>query len=59
MAPWGERLRLDLGSGTDLVRSNASHGHAQFDLDVPQYLSRNTRPHGPHAHIELPTALAV
>ncbi|SNS88219.1 putative hydrolase, CocE/NonD family [Geodermatophilus saharensis] len=38
----GERLRLELGSRTDLLRESVGHGYAQFDLPVPPYLSRNT-----------------
>jgi len=49
----GERLRLDVGSRTDLLRSDASHGHAQFDMHVPPYFSRNTLHHGPETYIEL------
>jgi uncharacterized protein len=40
----GERLRFDVGSRTDLLRSDASHGHAQFDMQVPPYFSRPDRP---------------
>jgi uncharacterized protein len=49
----GERLRLDVGSRTDLLRSDVSHGHAQFDMHVPPYFSRNTLHHGPDTYIEL------
>jgi predicted acyl esterase len=38
----GDTLRLQLGSRTDLLRSDVSEGYAQFDLPVPPYLSRNT-----------------
>ncbi len=37
----GERLRLDIGSRTDILRSNVSHGYEQFDMQVPPYFSRN------------------
>jgi uncharacterized protein len=49
----GERLRFDVGSRTDLLRSDVSHGHAQFDMHVPPYFSRNTLHHGPETYIEL------
>jgi putative CocE/NonD family hydrolase len=49
----GERLRLDVGSRTDLLLSDASHGHAQFDMHVPPYFSRNTLHHGPGTYLEL------
>jgi hypothetical protein len=49
----GERPRLEIGSRSDLLRSDASHGHAQFDMQVPPYFSRNTLHHGPDTYIEL------
>jgi predicted acyl esterase len=49
----GERLRLDIASRTDLLRSDVSHGHAQFDMQVPPYYSRNTLHYGPNTYIEL------
>jgi uncharacterized protein len=49
----GERLRVDIGSRTDPLRSDASHGHAQFEMHVPPYFSRNTLHHGPDSYIEL------
>lgn len=49
----GERLRLDIASRTDLLRSDVSHGHAQFDMQVPPYYSRNTIPYGPDSFIEM------
>jgi uncharacterized protein len=49
----GERLRLEIGSRSDLVRSDASHGHAQFEMQVPPYFSRNTLHHGPDTYVDL------
>ena len=49
----GERLRLDIASRTDLLRSDVSHGHAQFDMQVPPYFSRNTLHYGPDSYIEM------
>ncbi len=49
----GERLRFDVGSRTDLLRSDVSHGHAQFDMQVPPYFSRNTVHYGPDSYVEL------
>lgn len=49
----GEKLRLDIGSRLDLVRSDVSHGRAQFDMQVPPYYSRNTLHYGPETYIEL------
>jgi predicted acyl esterase len=52
----GERLRLDIGSRTDLLRSDVSHGHAQFDMQVPPYYSRNTLHFGADTFLELRVA---
>lgn len=49
----GERLRLDIASRTDLLRSDVSHGHAQFDMQVPPYYARNTLHYGPDSYVEL------
>jgi hypothetical protein len=52
----GERLRLDIASRTDLLRSDVSHGHAQFDMQVPPYFSRNTLHYGPDTFLEVRVA---
>ena len=49
----GERLRLDIASRTDLLRSDVSHGHAQFDMQVPPYFSRNAIHYGPDTWLEV------
>lgn len=49
----GERLVLDIASRTDLLRSDVSHGHVQFDMQVPPYFSRNTLHYGSSTYIEL------
>jgi uncharacterized protein len=49
----GERLRLEIGSRTDLLFSDASHGHAQLNMQVAPYFSSNTLHHGPDTYIEL------
>jgi hypothetical protein len=49
----GERLVLDIASRTDLLRSDVSHGHAQFDMQVPPYFSRNNLHYGRNTYIEL------
>ena len=33
--------------------SDVSHGHAQFEMHVPPYFSRNTLHHGPETYVEL------
>jgi uncharacterized protein len=48
-----ERLRLEIGSRTDLLFSDASHGHAQFNMQVPPYFSRDTLHMGADTYIEL------
>jgi putative CocE/NonD family hydrolase len=49
----GEKLRLEIGSRTDLLRSDQSHDHAHFDMQVPPYFSRNTIHYGPESYVEL------
>jgi predicted acyl esterase len=49
----GERLRLDVASRVDLLRSDQSHGHAQFDMQVPPYFARNTIHYGPDTYVEM------
>jgi hypothetical protein len=52
----GERLRLDIASRTDLLRRDVSHGHAQFDMQVPPYHARNTPHYERDTYIELTRA---
>jgi predicted acyl esterase len=49
----GERLRLDIASRTDLLRSDVSHGHAQFDMQIPPYFARNALHYGSDSFIEM------
>ena len=49
----GERLRFDVGSRTDLLLSDQSHGRAQFQMQAPPYFSRNTLHYGAETYIEL------
>jgi len=42
----GEKLRLDIGSRTGVLRSDVSHGYEQFDMQVPPYFSRNSIHYG-------------
>ncbi|HET7413238.1 MAG TPA: CocE/NonD family hydrolase, partial [Pararhizobium sp.] len=49
----GERLRLEIASRTDLLKSDVAHDHAHFNLEVPPYFSRNTIHYGPETYIEL------
>ena len=49
----GERIRLDLGSRTDILRSDVAHGYEQFDMQVPPYFSRNSIHYGADSYLEL------
>ena len=49
----GERLRLDIGSRSDLLREDPADGYVQFDMPVPPYLCRNTLYFGGTSFIEL------
>lgn len=49
----GDTLRFDVASRSDLLRSDVSHGHVQFDLPAPPYFSRNTLHYGPDTYVEL------
>jgi uncharacterized protein len=49
----GERLRFEVGSRTDLLLSDQSHGRAQFQMQVPPYFSRNTLHYGAESYVEL------
>ena len=49
----GERLRVDIGSRTDILRSDISHGYEQFDMQVPPYFSRNSIHYGWESYLEL------
>lgn len=49
----GEKLRLDVGSRTDILRGDVSHGYAHFDMQVPPYFSRNSIHYGEESYLEL------
>jgi uncharacterized protein len=55
----GEKLRLDIGSRTDLLRSDVAHGYEQFDMMVPPYFSRNTIHFGEISYLELDQRMTV
>lgn len=42
----GDRLRLDVASRLDLLRSDVSHGYVHFDMPGPPYFARNTLHYG-------------
>lgn len=49
----GEKLRLDIASRLDLLKSDVSHGYVHFDVPAPPYLSRNSLHYGPGSYVEL------
>ncbi|MEW6256629.1 MAG: CocE/NonD family hydrolase [Pseudomonadota bacterium] len=49
----GERLRLDIASRLDLLRSNVSKGYVQFDIPAPPYFSRNSLHLGEDTFLEV------
>lgn len=49
----GDKLRLDVASRADLLKSDVSHGYVHFDLPAPPYFSRNTLHYGPNCCMEL------
>ncbi|MDJ0447035.1 CocE/NonD family hydrolase [Methylocystis sp. JR02] len=55
----GDRLRLDLASRLDLLRSNVSNGYVHFDLPGPPYLARNTLHYGAGSYLTLQETPAI
>lgn len=49
----GDRLRLDVASRVDLLRSDVSHGYVHFNMPGPPYFARNTLHFGPHSFLTL------
>lgn len=49
----GERLRLDIGGRTDLLRGDPNEGYIHFDCQVPPYFSRNVLHFGEQTYLEL------
>ncbi|MGO9135942.1 MAG: CocE/NonD family hydrolase [Methylovirgula sp.] len=49
----GERLRLEIASRTDLLKSDVGHGFVHFNMLVPPYFSRNRLHYGTDSFIEL------
>ncbi len=54
-----ERLRLDIASRTDLLRSDVANGYAQFDMQVPPYFARNTIHYGRDSFVEMRRVASV
>ena len=53
----GERIRLDIASRTDLLKSDVGHGYVHFNLPVPPYFARNTIHYGAETHLQLDQVL--
>jgi uncharacterized protein len=49
----GDKIRLDLASRTDLLRSDLSHGYEHFEMMVPPYFSRNSVHFGRETYLEV------
>ena len=49
----GDKLRFDVASRADLLKSGVSHGYVHFDIPAPPYFSRNTLHDGPGSYIKL------
>jgi putative CocE/NonD family hydrolase len=49
----GEKLRFEVGSRVDLLKSDVAQGYAHFDMQVPPYFSRNTLHYGDATYLEL------
>lgn len=52
----GDRLRLDVASRLDLLRSDVSHGYVHFDMPGPPYFARNTLHYGPQTYLTVEEA---
>ncbi|QGM92785.1 CocE/NonD family hydrolase [Methylocystis rosea] len=55
----GDRLRLDVASRLDLLRSDVSHGYVHFDMPGPPYFARNTLHYGPDTYLTVSEAPAA
>jgi putative CocE/NonD family hydrolase len=55
----GDKLRFDIASRSDLLRSDPQHGFTHFDLPVPPYFSRNTVHYGPDTYVEVSRIIAT
>ena len=49
----GDRLRLEIASRVDLLKSDVAHGYVHFDVPAPPYFSRNTVHYGPSTYLEV------
>jgi hypothetical protein len=49
----GEKLLLEIGSRTDLLKGDVADGYVHFNLEVPPYFSRNTVHHGAGSYLEV------
>ncbi|WP_421999304.1 CocE/NonD family hydrolase [Reyranella sp.] len=49
----GDRLRLDVASRLDLLRSDVSRGYVHFDMPGPPYFARNTLHYGAGTYLSV------
>jgi predicted acyl esterase len=49
----GEKLRFEIASRTDLLKSDVGQGYVQFNIPAPPYFSRNTLHYGSETYLEL------
>ncbi len=49
----GEKLRFEIASRTDLLKSDVGHGYVHFNIPAPPYFSRNTLHYGSETYLEL------
>jgi uncharacterized protein len=49
----GEKLRFEIASRTDLLKSDFAHGYVHFNIPGPPYFSRNKLHYGSESYLEL------
>ena len=49
----GEKLRFEIASRADLLKSDVGHGYCHFDMPAPPYFSKNTLHYGDETYLQL------
>ncbi len=49
----GEKLRFEVASRADLLKSDVGHGYCHFDMAAPPYFSKNTLHYGDRTYLQL------
>lgn len=52
----GEKIRFEVASRADLLKSDVEHGHCHFDIAAPPYFSKNTLHYGEGTYLQLDMA---